>query len=126
MLGIILILELLLHVLAVMAAQQGAITPPEHWPGAGDCACFVGSHLTSNFSGSSPMTKKRLLDDIRQNPARIYRTPGDVQRDRWFDDSERLQILQAWREKADGAASELTAMIAELENRLHISGHAAE
>jgi len=72
------------------------------------------------------MTKKRLLDDIRQNPARIYRTPGDVLCDRRFDDSERLQILQAWREKADGAAGEITAMIAELENRLHISGRAAE
>ncbi|MCX7281433.1 MAG: hypothetical protein NTX21_07750 [Alphaproteobacteria bacterium] len=72
------------------------------------------------------MTKKRLLDDIRQNPARIYRTPSDVLRDRRFDDSERLQILQAWREKADGAAGEITAMIAELENRPHISGHAAE
>jgi len=33
------------------------------------------------------MTKKRLFDDIRQNPARIYRTPGDVLRDRRFDDS---------------------------------------
>ncbi len=70
------------------------------------------------------MTKKRLFDDIRQNPARIYRTPGDVLRDRRFDDSERLQILQAWRANAGG--DEITAMIAELENRLHISGHAAE
>lgn len=70
------------------------------------------------------MTKKRLFDDIRQNPARIYRTPGDVLRDRRFDDSERLQILRSWRENAGG--DEITAMIAELENRLHISGHAAE
>jgi len=70
------------------------------------------------------MTKKRLFDDIRQNPARIYRTPGDVLRDRRFDDSERLQILQAWRETAGG--DEITVMIAELESRLHISGHAAE
>jgi len=72
------------------------------------------------------MTKKRLFDDIRQNPARIYRTPGDVLRDRRFDDSERLQILQSWRESAGEAEGEITAMIAELENRLHISGHAAE
>ena len=72
------------------------------------------------------MTKKRLFDDIRQNPARIYRTPGDVLRDRRFDDGERLQILQAWRENAGEAAGEIAAMIAELENRLHISGHAAE
>jgi hypothetical protein len=47
-----------------------------------------------------------------------------VLRDRRFDDSERLQILQAWRENAGG--DEITPMIAELENRLHISGHAAE
>jgi len=72
------------------------------------------------------MTKKRLFEDIRQNPARIYRTPGDVLRDRRFDDSERLQILQAWRENAGEAAGEITAMITELESRLHISGHAAE
>lgn len=71
------------------------------------------------------MTKKKLFDDIRQNPARIYRTPADVLRDRRFDDNERLQILQAWRD-SDGPADEITAMIAEVENRLHISGHAAE
>ena len=71
------------------------------------------------------MTKKKLFDDIRQNPARIYRTPGDVLRDRRFDDSERLEILRAWRD-SDGPADEIMAMIAELENRLPISGHAAE
>ena len=70
------------------------------------------------------MSKKRLFDDIRQNPARIYRAPSDVLRDRRFDDSERLEILRAWAVAAPGG--EITAMIAELENRLHISGHAAE
>ena len=70
------------------------------------------------------MSKKKLFDDIRQNPARIYRTPGDVLRDRRFDDNERLEILQAWR--ASNGPGEIAAMIAELENRLHISGHAAE
>jgi len=72
------------------------------------------------------MSKKRLFDDIRQNPARIYRTPGDVLRDRRFDDGERLEILLAWRDAAPDAQDEITAVIAELENRLHISGHAAE
>jgi hypothetical protein len=48
-----------------------------------------------------------------------------VLRDRRFDDAERLQILQAWREAA--GHDEIAIMIAELENRLHISrGHAAE
>jgi hypothetical protein len=72
------------------------------------------------------MAKKKLFDDIRQNPARIYRTPGDVLRDRRFDDGERLQILQSWRDSTGEAEGEITVMIAELENRLHISGHAAE
>ncbi len=72
------------------------------------------------------MSKKRLFDDIRQNPARIYRTPGDVLRDRRFDDGERLEILLAWRDAAPDAQDEIAAVIAELENRLHISGHAAE
>ncbi len=71
------------------------------------------------------MTKKKLFDDIRQNPARIYRTPADVLRDRRFDDNERLQILQAWRDDG-GRADEIATMIAEVENRLHITGHAAE
>jgi hypothetical protein len=72
------------------------------------------------------MTKKKLFDDIRQNPARIYRTPGDVLRDRRFDDAERLQILEAWREADPAEKDEIAVMIAELEDRLHISGHAAE
>jgi hypothetical protein len=72
------------------------------------------------------MSKKKLFDDIRQNPARIYRTPGDVLRDRRFDDSERLEILRAWAAAAPEGAGEIAVMIAELENRLHISGHAAE
>ncbi|MBA2587519.1 MAG: hypothetical protein H0U98_02735 [Alphaproteobacteria bacterium] len=72
------------------------------------------------------MTKKKLFDDIRQNPARIYRSAGDVLRDRRFDDRERLQILQAWRDADPTGKDEIAMMIAELENRLHISGHAAE
>ena len=47
------------------------------------------------------MTKKKLLEDIKQNPARIYRTPDDVLRDRRFGDAERLEILRAWRDRED-------------------------
>ena len=74
------------------------------------------------------MSKKRLFDDIKQNPSRIYRAPGDVLRDRRFADAERLEILHAWREgePAPAQAAEIDVAIAELENRLSIPGHAAE
>jgi hypothetical protein len=73
------------------------------------------------------VTKKKLLSDILQNPARIYRLPADVLRDRRFGDSDRLEILRAWREQ--GAESrveeEIAALIAELEYRA-TNHHAAE
>ena len=75
------------------------------------------------------MSKKRLFDDIKQNPSRIYRAPGDVLRDRRFADAERLEILRAWRDSpaAPVQTAEIDVAIAELENRLSIaSGHAAE
>lgn len=75
------------------------------------------------------MTKKRLFDDIKQNPARIYRAPGDVLRDRRFGDAERLEILRAWRDSADETADleEIEALIAEIEGRLDTpNNHAAE
>ena len=74
------------------------------------------------------MTKKKLFEDIKRHPARIYRTPNDVLRDRRFGDAERLEILRAWREvegvSPDG--NEIDSMIAELQTRLYASGHAAE
>ena len=42
------------------------------------------------------MTKKKLLDDIVQDPTRYHRAPFDVVRDRRFSNDERLQILGAW------------------------------
>ena len=74
------------------------------------------------------MSKKKLFEDIKQNPARIYRMPADVLRDRRFGDAERLQILRAWRDlsKDDADADVIDAMIAELESRLCANDHAAE
>jgi hypothetical protein len=72
------------------------------------------------------MAKKKLFEDIKQNPARIYRTPGDVLRDRRFGDAERLEILRAWRDVKDDSAPEIDAMIVELEARLCTDNHAAE
>ena len=74
------------------------------------------------------MSKKKLFEDIKQNPGRIYRMPADVLRDRRFDDGERLQILQAWRHQLQGqaGAGAIDVMIAEVEGRLCASNHAAE
>jgi hypothetical protein len=75
------------------------------------------------------MTRKKLFDDIRQNPTRIYRSPGDVLRDRRFGDAERLEILRAWRDQKTNPddQSEIDAMIVDLEGRLYgANDHAAE
>lgn len=71
------------------------------------------------------MVKKKLLEDIKQHPARIYRTPNDVLRDRRFGDGERLEILRSWRDREESVESGIAAVIAELESRL-CSDHAAE
>ncbi|HXS07459.1 MAG TPA: hypothetical protein VN723_11765 [Rhizomicrobium sp.] len=73
------------------------------------------------------MAKKKLLEDIKARPGRFYRLPGDVVRDRRFDDGERLEILEAWAEEADAArTAEIRAVIADLERRRAPKNHAAE
>ena len=72
------------------------------------------------------MAKQKLLEDIKLHPPRFYRVPGDVARDRRFDDSERLQILHAWRNGADDLiVRQIENVIGEVENR-RVTGHAAE
>lgn len=71
------------------------------------------------------MTKKKLMDDMLANPARFYRLPADVLRDRRFGDGERLEILRAWR-AAQAEGGEIDALILGLEHRLTVHGHAAE
>jgi len=73
------------------------------------------------------MAKKKLLEDIKTHPGRFYRMPGDVARDRRFDDSERLEILQAWARDAGGARMEqIEEAIADIRRRLAPNNHAAE
>jgi hypothetical protein len=74
------------------------------------------------------MSKKKLFEDIKQNPERIYRMPADVLRDRRFGDAERLEILHAWRDRLQDPtdAATIDVMIAEVEERLCASNHAAE
>ena len=65
------------------------------------------------------MAKKKLFEDIKTHPGRFYRLPSDVVRDRRFDDAERLEILKAWIGEAEEMrASEIRAVIADLERRL--------
>ena len=73
------------------------------------------------------MAKKKLLEDIKAHPGRFYRVPGDVARDRRFDDGERLQILQAWAREADAARmAQIEEAIADVRRRLAPNNHAAE
>ena len=73
------------------------------------------------------MAKKKLLEDIRAHPGRVYRVPGDVVRDRRFDDGERLEILQAWALEADAARmDQIEEAIADVRRRLTPNNHAAE
>lgn len=70
------------------------------------------------------MTKKQLFEDIKQEPPRFYRTPGDVLRDRRFSDAERRDILMAWRALGPEALlPDIAAAIEEVEN---CGLHAAE
>jgi hypothetical protein len=73
------------------------------------------------------MAKKKLLEDIKAHPGRFYRQPGDVVRDRRFDDSERLEILQAWADEADPLqAEQIEEALADIRQRLAPRDHAAE
>jgi hypothetical protein len=46
------------------------------------------------------MAKKKFLEDVKLNPARFYRVPSDVNRDRRLTDEERLEVLEAWERDA--------------------------
>jgi len=61
------------------------------------------------------MPKKKLLEDIVQDPTRYHRAPFDVVRDRRFSDKERLEILGAWereiRERDGNGESERLQLV---------------
>jgi hypothetical protein len=71
------------------------------------------------------MAKKKLLEDIKTRPARFYRLPGDVMRDRRFADAERMEILRAWLADAGALAPQIELAIGELQSRMP-TDHAAE
>ena len=71
------------------------------------------------------MAKKKLLEDIKTRPARFYRLPGDVIRDRRFADAERMEILRAWLADAGELGPQIETAIRELQSRMP-TDHAAE
>ncbi len=58
--------------------------------------------------------KKNLIEDIKTNPARFYRVPNDVIRDRRFRDAERLEILEAWQCEASDETPDAAPSILQL------------
>ena len=42
------------------------------------------------------MKKAKFVQDAKQDPARYYRNPSDVIRDRRLTNKDRLEILAAW------------------------------
>lgn len=67
------------------------------------------------------MTKKKLIEDIKLNPARFYRAPSDVNRDRRFSNEERLQILEAWEREARASMNDEDSSDAELNQLRQVS-----
>jgi len=43
---------------------------------------------------------EKFIEDAKLDPARYYRSPSDVVRDRRLSDAERLEILDAWERDA--------------------------
>jgi hypothetical protein len=70
------------------------------------------------------MAKRKLFEDIQRDPARFYRVPADVLRDRRFNDAERHDILKAWVVADGDRDAEIAQALRELEGRG--VNHAAE
>ena len=113
MLGTILIVVLLLAVAGRLAFLAATAAAWGYYP-SGTLGLVLVIVLVLAVCGTrserprwrGSMTKKKLFDDIKHNPTRIYRTPGDVLRDRRFGDAERLEILRAWRDAMGATAGE--------------------
>jgi hypothetical protein len=72
------------------------------------------------------MKKAKFLQDAKLDPARFYRHPADVMRDRRLTDDDRRQIIAAWERNTktqdqDGSATgaeEQLSQLRELRERL--------
>jgi len=72
------------------------------------------------------MKKAKFLQDAKLDPARFYRNPADVMRDRRLTDDDRRQIIAAWERNTknqdqDGSVTgteEQLSQLRELRERL--------
>src|SRR5205807_5683477 len=56
--------------------------------------------LPGSPRGCSAMKKAKFIQDAKLSPARYYRNPSDVVRDRRLTNADRLEILAAWERDA--------------------------
>lgn len=52
------------------------------------------------------MKKAKFLQDAKLDPARFYRNPSDVLRDRRLTDQDRREIIAAWERHVQASADE--------------------
>jgi hypothetical protein len=67
------------------------------------------------------MNKAKFLRDAKLDPARFYRNPTDIIRDRRLNDEDRKQIIEAWEREAlgdEGFAQALSQTDAERREQL--------
>jgi hypothetical protein len=65
------------------------------------------------------MSKEALLETLKRDPARYFRNPANVVRDRRLTNRERAEILRAWaqslEDKAGAADADTTALLSQLQ-----------
>jgi hypothetical protein len=59
------------------------------------------------------MKKAKFRQDVKLDPARFYRNPADIMRDRRLTDEDRKQILAAWERNASSLESDDSAITAQ-------------
>lgn len=61
------------------------------------------------------MKKAKFVQDAKQDPARFYRYPTDIVRDRRLTDADRREIIDAWEREAEQQAGDAAATDERLE-----------
>jgi len=59
------------------------------------------------------MKKAKFLQDAKLDPARFYRNPADIMRDRRLTDDDRRQIIAAWERNASSPECDESASTAQ-------------
>src|SRR5205085_5603762 len=81
----------------------GGVTLPGRWHDSSQIALSVGTprarvRSLGRTRAKAVMKKAKFLQDAKIEPARFYRNPLDIMRDRRLTDEDRLQIVAAWEQ----------------------------